>query len=68
MTNDDGACAFLFTPNREDELFESLKRAVSSDTIEIQQKVLEQFERKLSFQAIGEEVKSVFEILERRSN
>lgn len=67
MTND-GACAFLFTPNREDELFESLKKAVNSDTIEMQQKVLEQFERKLSFWAIGEEVKSVFEILERRSN
>ncbi|PLB19429.1 MAG: hypothetical protein TRG1_1727 [Flavobacteriaceae bacterium FS1-H7996/R] len=58
----------MFTPNREDELFESLKKAVSSDKTEMHQKVLEQFERKLSFRAIGEEIKSVFEILERRSN
>lgn len=67
MTND-GACAFLFTPNRDDELFESLKKAVSSDKTEMQQKILEQFERKLSFRAIGEEVKSVFETLDSKPN
>lgn len=67
MTNKSN-CAFMFTPENDDELFESLKKAVSSDTIEMQQKVLEQFERKLSFRAIGEDIKSIFETLESRLN
>ncbi|MVO10786.1 glycosyltransferase [Flavobacterium sp. TP390] len=66
MTND-GACAYLFTPNREDELFCQLKRTRDNDLLILQKKVLEQFKNKLSFEAIANDIMFIFKKIENES-
>ncbi|CAM4047886.1 MULTISPECIES: glycosyltransferase family 4 protein [Flavobacterium] len=62
MTNE-GECAFLFTPNNEEELFFQLIKSNDCDLLVIQEKVLEQFENRLSFEAIAKAIKNIFQSL-----
>ena len=62
MTND-GACAFLFTPKNVSELLEEFKKTQNCDYTNMQTKVLEQFENKLSFKAIAEGIEHAFQAL-----
>lgn len=63
MTNE-GECAFLFTPNNEEELFSQLIKLNDCDLLVMQKKVLEQFENRLSFEAIANDIKFIFEKIE----
>lgn len=62
MTND-GDCALLFSPKNEAELLAQLRKTKVLNYEEQQQKVLNHFDNKLSFQAIANEIESVFQSL-----
>ena len=63
MTNE-GACAFLFTPSNVEELFFQLRKSSDCDLLVMQKKVLEQFKNRLSFEAIANDIKVIFEKIE----
>jgi glycosyltransferase involved in cell wall biosynthesis len=62
MTND-GDCAFLFSPSKEEELLLQLEKTLKIDYYDYQKKVLKQFEDKLSFEAIANEMNAIFQLL-----
>ena len=62
MTNI-GECALLFLPSSEEELFNQFLNSQQIDHLDYQSRVLEQFNIKLSFEAIGKTVQSVFQSL-----
>lgn len=63
MTNE-GECAFLFLPSNDEELFFQLKKSKNCDLLVMQKKVLEQFKNRLSFDAIANDIKIIFEKIE----
>ncbi len=63
MTNN-GNCAFLFPPSNDNELFKQLKATQNCDLELLQNKVLKQFESRLSFEAIAKDIYTVFDSLE----
>ena len=60
---DNGNCGLLFSPENEEELVTQLKKIRTIDYVDYQQKVLNHFEKKLSFQAIADEIAQVFQSL-----
>ncbi len=57
---DDGYCGLLFDPRNDQELLEQLICSLEIDYKNIQEKVREQFETKLSFKAIATKVEEIF--------
>lgn len=62
MTNN-GDCAMLFSPKNEAELLAQLRKTKVVNYEEQQQKVLNHFDNKLSFQAIANQIEFVFQSL-----
>ena len=60
---DNGNFGLLFSPEDEEELVEQLKKTTTIDYADYQQKTLNHFEKKLSFQAIADEIAKVFQSL-----
>ena len=60
----EGDCAFLFGPSNEEELFYQLKKTKDCDLLAMQKKVLDQFKDRLSFEAIANDIKIIFEKIE----
>ncbi|NNT71327.1 glycosyltransferase family 4 protein [Flavobacterium sp. IMCC34852] len=58
-----GRCGFLFSPKKEEELLAQLKKTIVINYKEHQQKVIDQFNDKLAFQAIANEIELVFQSL-----
>lgn len=58
MTNN-GKCAFLFPPSNEKALLKQLTSTQEVNTSELQEKVLDQFNSKLSFEAIAKDLEYV---------
>ncbi len=65
MTNN-GTCAFLFTPGDKDQLVQKLSETVNTDLGSMQDKIVEQFKSKLSFEAIADDIYKAFELLSKR--
>jgi glycosyltransferase involved in cell wall biosynthesis len=60
MTNN-GECALLFSPGNKEELLLQLKQSMFLDINVMQQKIKNQFHKKLSFRAIAHDVYTAFE-------
>lgn len=60
---DKGNCGLLFSPKNQEELLNQLKRTRDFDYDEYQKKVLHHFEKKLSFNAIANEIAATFQSL-----
>ena len=62
MTND-GEFGFLFEPGNSEDLLRQLNAARNCDWDSVHKKVLQQYKRKLSFEAIAAGITQIYESL-----